>query len=162
MPLTIAKLNLSLQWQQELDITSFNSSSQSGPLAVTIAPTVGASAAREVYFVQGTLAAAAAVTIDLRAVTEPGFNRALTPTGAYIVLVKGAGATWRYDPGAANPLAWFLGGTTPQVNGEAGAAFSYGSPTATTINATNRNVRITNTHGSDVLTYTIAVVLKTA
>lgn len=162
MPLTFANLQLTLSWQQELSITGFNASTQTGPMRATITPTVSAAAAREVYFAQGTLAAGASVTINLNAVTEPAFNRALTPTGAYMIEVTGSGTTWRYDPGAADPLAWFLGGTTPQVNGAAGDAFAFGSTTATAISAGAKNIRITNTAGAGTLTYSLSVVLKTA
>jgi hypothetical protein len=156
-----AQLVASLQWTAEYS-SGLNTVTAQGPLRGTVTPTVGDSAANEIYFSTGTLAAGASVTIDLRAVTEPQFNRALTPSGAYLLLVKGTGATWRYTPGASNPLNWFIAGTNPQLNFNAGDTFAAGSTTAATINATTRNVTLSNTHGSDTLTYTIAVVLKTA
>lgn len=162
MALTAVKLSINLQWAQEFAISGFNPSRQSGPLDATIAPTVGASDAREIYFVQGTLAAGASVTFSLRAFTEPAFNRVLTGTGAYILVVTGTGATWKYEPGAANPLEWFLGGTTPAINGTDASAFAYGADDAVTVSATDDTVKLTNTHGSDTLTYRLAAVIKTA
>jgi hypothetical protein len=151
-----------MAWTQLHTITGFDSSTHSSALVGEIVPTIGASDASEVYFVQGTLSAAAAVTIDIRSLTETAFGTALTPTGAYMIFVKTSGTTWRYDPGAANPLSWFLAGTGPQVNGASGGLFAFGATTATTVDNTTRNIRLTNTAGSGTLTYTLAVVLKTA
>lgn len=160
--LVTARLDMSMGWTQSHAITGFDSIPGTGNIVAEITPTIGASDAAEVYYVQGTLAAGASVTIDVRSLTEPAFGTALTPTGAYMILLKTSGTTWRYDPGAANPLSWFLAGTGPQINGAAGGAFGFGSTTATTVDATTRNVRITHTGGSGTLTYTLAIVLKTA
>lgn len=162
MPLTAAKMSLTLQWSQELAISGFEPSKGQGPLDITISPTVGASDAREIYYASGTLAFGASVTFSLRSFIEPAFNRAIVGTGAYIIVVYGSGTTWRYDPGAANPMEWFLGGTAPTINGTDASAFAYAAEDATTVSGSDDTVRITNTAGSGTLTYKIAVVLKTA
>lgn len=160
MPLTMAKLSLALSWVQENAITGFNAATQQGPLMVSVAPPVSSIAAREIYFVRGTLAAGATVTFDLNSITEPAFTRDLTPTGAYLIVVKGSGATWSYGAGSSDQFFWFLSSGT--VSGNSGACFAFGDQTPGTISASTKNVAITNTSGGSTLTYTMAVVLKTA
>lgn len=159
MSLTAVSITVSLGWLDQKTITGLRTASYNGSFQTTIEPTVGSGSAREVYFIQSTLAAGASSTINLSSIAATVYNNTVTPSGAYIVKVYGTGATWRYDGGAANPLEWFLnaGG---QINGDSGALFTYASPTATSISGTDETVRITNTHGSATLTYSIGIVLK--
>jgi hypothetical protein len=68
----------------------------------------------------------------------------------------GTGSSWKIEPGASNPLAWYLSGTTPAVSGGAGSAFMFADPTAATVSATVRNIKLTNTGGA-TLTYNLAL-----
>ena len=160
--LTFAKLDVTLAWTQEHAITGFDSSEQASGIRTSILPTISSSAASEVYQVQVSLAAGASQTIDLSSLTEPAFGQALTPTGAYMIVVYGTGTTWKYDGGTSNQFYWFLGGATQSINSNAGDVFAYGSTTAGAISGAAKNIRVTNTAGSGTLTATVAVILKTA
>lgn len=162
MSLTVAKLSLALGWFQTKANSGFSSSEQRGPLAVNIEPTVGASDASEVFFVESTLAPGGTVTFNLHAITEPAFNQVLTPTGAYIIVVYGEGANWKFEPGVANPLEWFFSGTNPAINGTDDSVFVFGAADPATVDGTNETLKITNTSGAGTLTYSVAVILKTA
>ena len=162
MALTAVKFNINLAWSQSITITGFTSPKVNGSLNVAIGPTVSSTTAKEVYYVQSTLAAGASVVIDLRSITEPTFGQALVATGAYLIVVKGSGTTWRYDGHSSDPFPWFLGGTTPQINGGTDAAFAFGDTTVGAVSAGVSKVRVTNTAGSGTLTWQLAIVLKTA
>ena len=158
MALTALQILTSTVWVQTNPVTGFSTAKHPGGNEKSVLPTVSAAAANRVYITEATLAASASITIDLRSLTEPVFREALTPVRGYSIQLIGTGSAWRLDPGAANPLQWFFGGTTQQINGGAGAMFCFADPTAVTINATNRNIRITNT-GGGTLTYTLVVSL---
>lgn len=160
MALNTAKVSITTSWTQTKANTGFNATRQDGPYISTVSPTVSAAACNRVYFVQGTLAAAATVTIDLRSLTDPATGEALTPARAYSVHMRGTTTTSRYDPvSGTNPLTWFFGAATERINLNAGDSWAYASATAVTVDATNRNVRISNTAGSGTLTYVLVFLL---
>lgn len=162
MSLTTGKVTFSTSWTQTKSLTGFNASEQNGPYTSSASPTVSSSACNRVYFVQGTLAFGAAVTIDLFSLTEQAFGEAIVPIRAYSVHYNGTTTTSRVDQGAANPITWFWGGTTPQINLAAGGSFAYASATAHTVSNTDKNIRLTNTAGSGTLTYTVVFLLGVA
>lgn len=156
MALTTGKFTISTQWTQTKTATGLAQSVLNGGVYTkSQSPTISGAACNRLYFVQGTLAAGASVTIDLSSVTEPVFGEAITPDRGYSIQVYGSGTTWKYEPGAANALEWFLSGTSPAISGSAGAQFGFGDTTAGTIDGTHKNIKITNTAGAGTLTYTI-------
>lgn len=156
--LSLNRLTASLDWSQTITVSGFNSSEQRGPLFLQAAPALGVSDANFVYPVSGTLAAGASITFNLFALTGLGFAPDMVPTRAYNMLLKCSGATWRYGPAAATGLAWFLsaaayiqgGAATSDNNG-----FAFLGVAASTIDNGNKQVTLTNTHGSATLTYYI-------
>lgn len=159
MALTVGKVTINTALTETKAITGFTTASYSTAYQSSVSPTISAGACNRPYFVQSTLASGATVTIDLRSLTEPVFGEALTPARAYTVHLKIITAPGRYMPGAANALVWPFNDASDAINLNAGDSFAYGSATAATIDATNRNVRIINTHGSVTLTYTIVFLL---
>lgn len=148
------------QWVQTHTITGYPTATVQGKQSGKVTPTVGTGAANRIYPIQGTLAAGATVTIDLSTLTEPTFGEAISPVRAYTVRITMTGSTWKFEPGAANPLTWFFSGTSPAIIGNAGDSWGFGSATAQTIDGTHKNVKITNTNGAAlVLTYTVEWVL---
>ena len=164
MALVTGKLTFTTSWTQTKTHTgsapAFASSKQDGPVTTTVSPTISAAACNRVYFVQGTLAAGATVTINVFSLTEPAFGEAIVPVRAYSIHYKGATTTSRVDPvNGSNPLTWFFGAATDQINLNAGDSFMYASATAFTVSNTVKNIRVTNTAGAGTLTYTVILLL---
>ena len=159
MAVDLFQASVSTVWRQSKSVTGFSDATQAYNFRAVVEPTVSGAALNRIYPVQATLAFGASVTIDLRSLTEPYFGEALTPARAYTLQLEFSGATARYQPGVLFPLLWFFGLATDTLNFNAGDIFLYGSETPATVDATNRNVKITNTHGSLTLTYRFAVSL---
>ncbi len=161
--LTAVQLLINLGWTEQNALAGFDTNTATNRLGASIIPTVDVTNARQIYFVQGSLAAGASLTLDLSSLTTPTFGAGISPTGAYILVLKGSGSTWSYDPFSSNQFYWFLDAVVGnKLVFNDGDVIAYGSTTPGTIDGTHKNIRITNTSGSDTLTYAFAIVLKTA
>lgn len=161
--LTAAQLLVQMVWSERQTITGFDSSTSTNKLIGSVVPTADASNASQAYFIQGTLAPGASIVFDLSSLVTTTYGTSIAPTGAYLITVKGTGATWSYDPYTSNQFYWFFAATPGSaINGNDGDVFSYGSSTPGAINGTHKQIRITNTAGVGTLTYSLAIILKTA
>lgn len=159
MTLNVLKFSAFLTWSAELAVTGFQASENIGGMpAVSITPTLGASDCNQPHGVQGTLAFGASVTFNLNSLTTSLFNEVVNPSRFYIIAIYGTGATWSYAPGAALPFYGPLSvGAVLSFND--GAFMAFADPTATVIDNGTKNIKITNTHASDTLTYTLTLAL---
>lgn len=160
MPLNTVSFVGTLAWDQSLAVTGFDAAEHVSSMRVSAKPARGASAANQVYPLQGTLDPLDTVTIDLFSLTSPMFGTALVPVRAYIMALKGAGAAWSYGPDAVNGWSGFLGGGG-YIVGAAGDGFVFATTTAMTIDNGTKNVTISNLSSSATLTYTLGAVLGT-
>lgn len=157
MALDFATVTITGTWQQSKTNTGFSPTIQ-GPDAISqsTALTVGASNANSLYAATGTLAAAATLTIDLQSFTDQ-LGQAITMTRAYSIIVKTTGAALKVEPGASNGLVWFFAGTTPSITIPADGAMGFVQPTAATVDATHKTIKLTNV-GAVSLTYNISII----
>lgn len=157
MSLDFATITLGANWQQRKTNTGFADTVQ-GPdgLSYNVSYTVGASAANSIYVAQGTLAASASATVDLFSFTDQ-LGQAVSMVRVYAMIVNSTNSSLKVEPGATNPLVWFFGGTTPSITVPSGGSMAFGQPAATTVSATARNIKLTNT-GAVSLTYDIAII----
>ena len=79
MALTIARLRMESVWTMTKTVTGFDTASYSSSLITNVTPTLSGAACNRAYFVQGTLAFGATVTINLASLTCPVYGEALTP-----------------------------------------------------------------------------------
>jgi hypothetical protein len=157
MALDFANVSFGATWQQTKANTGFANTVQ-GPdgLALNASLSVGSSSANSIYVAQGTLAASASTTIDLYSFTDQ-LGQSIAMVRVYALVVKTTGDTLKIEPGASNPLTWFLGGTSPSISIPAGGGMTFYQPTAATASSTARNIKLSNT-GSVTLTYDIAII----
>lgn len=151
MALTLSNVNAEIGWTQTKSNTGFTTVKQ-GPdkLTGTLAPAVATY--NELLAVQGTLGASASTTIDLYSITTL-LGESKTITKGLALMVKATTTGMKIEPGAANPITWFFGGTTPSISIKAGGFFLLGDGGTATISATDRNIKITNLSGSTTGTY---------
>lgn len=151
----------SMQWAQSKANTGFDDSKQ-GPQTLSFSATPSTTTFSEVYLEQFTLAASVSATKDFYSFTNC-FGAAITATKIIGWLIKATGATGqlKIEPGASNPLAWFLSGTTPAMTlscGTDGCAIMVMDGAAATLSSTVRNVKFSNP-GAATITVTISAIV---
>lgn len=112
----------------------------------------------QVFTARYTIAAAGTQVIDLSSFTNE-VGEAVTGTLAVGILYLPTGSTSKVEADGTNGLMWFCTGTTPAVPVADGGFFAYGEPTGTTIDATHKRLKITNTGGTS-LTADVLVFVK--
>jgi hypothetical protein len=155
MALTSASTRLAISWEQYKTITGFNNLQQ-GPdsVALSVSPALtGGSACNIVYFEQRTLAAAGSYVYDFSTGLTDANGTAINLSRIFAVAVSSTSGITLYEPDATNGLEWFLSGTSPVVTIPAGAGFIFTTPTAQTVDGTNKRIKLSSTAGS---TYKIA------
>lgn len=149
MALTSATLSLALQYAFEKANTGF-ADTKVGPKRRTY--TLGSSAAWDsLRLVEYSIAASGTQTIDMSAFTDLA-GTAITPSKALVLILIPTGAGVKLEPGASDPLTWFFAGTTPSVSIPVGGLFVYAEPVGQTVDATHKNLKLTNLSGSVTLT----------
>lgn len=158
--LTVAKLSVSASWVYRHIVTGLRNDDKSDSLTTGVSMVCDSSHATDPYFIQSTLAPSSSVTFNLATLAEQQFGKQLASTRAYVVVVTMADAPWSFAPAGGNPVSWFLSGTiswTPTSG--VPDVFAFGSQTPVTIDATHKQVTITNLSASVTLTYTMALFL---
>lgn len=154
MALTLSNVAAEIGWTQSTSITGFQPRRQGNDkLQASLSPDV--TVFNELFAVQGTLTASSNTTIDLYSITNL-LGEAKTLTKGIAIMLTATTTGMKYEPGATNPLTWFLSGTTPAISVQAGGFFIVGDGSVTTLSATVRNIKITNLSGSTTGTYRIA------
>ncbi len=153
----------SVGWTQSASNSPFAETKQ-GPDSLAFSATPSATTYGEVLLHRTTIAAAANETVDFRSFTNK-LNQSVTATKVVGWLIKATGATGqlKIEPGASDPLSWFLSGTTPALTlscGTDGCCIMVMDGAAATIDATTRNVKFSNP-GAATITLTIAALVGT-
>ena len=107
-----------------------------------------------------TISAAATQVLDLSSFTNE-VGEAVTGTKAVGILLLPTGSTARIEEDGTDGLRWFA--LSDDGNGAvtvpSGGFFAYGEPTGTTIDATHKRLKITNTGGTS-LTVDVVIFVK--
>ena len=161
----IASATLSWKQSQINDSGTFGATTQ-GPDSFTARYTPNTTTYNEILLDTFVLNAAANTTIDFRSFANL-LNNTVTATGVLGMLIKATatvtGGQLQIEPGASNPLNWFLGGTSPTITldvGTAGAGLQIWEGTTQTVNATVRNVLFSNP-GTQAVTVTLGALVTT-
>lgn len=164
------RVSASVAWEQtkENSTGTFRETAQ-GPDAISYGEGPSATTYNEIYLGQFTLAAAATSTVNLNSFTNLlGDAKTITKALGLLVTATNAvtGGQLKVEPGAANPIDFWLSGTTPAITLSCGAGGSNGcclliaDATTRVISATVKNVLFTNP-GTQTITVTLAVLLGT-
>ena len=122
----------------------------------------------EMFFAQYTMAAAGTQVVDFRSfanLIDPSGTVTATGIAALFIAVQSAVAgsdavTITLEPGASDALAWPLTGTAPVLTIENGGVQQIARATAFAVDATHRNLLLTNT-GADAGLVTVVAVMTT-
>lgn len=151
-----------MSWQLAKTVTGFSTVTAKDSKSLRIV--YARATFNRVYYEQFTLLAAGTATKDLYSFTDV-FGAAVTATklGAWYIGVTGNTGVLKVEPGASNPLAWQLGGTTaPKLtltpNATYGAVLMGANPGAFTMSTTARNLLFTNS-GAATVTVTFAAIV---
>lgn len=112
----------------------------------------GSSAVDLPYVTSGTLAAAATADIDLSAA---GFS-SIKFVAVYLTTTTGKLKVGGSGPSNIHSL-WFADDSDAMTIDQGGPPFLQGSSTAAAVDGSNKNFRITNTHGSESASYEVWV-----
>ena len=158
----------SIGWTQIKSNSPFAQNKQ-GPDNLTVRSAPNTSTFNYMQLSNTTIAAAAAVNVDLYSFTDV-FGTAVTATKALGILLKAtattAGAQMRISPGNTNPLQWFFSGTgnlttsntiTLNVGTSNTCCFMIMDGSTATINATSRNILISNP-GNNTFTLSLCAI----
>lgn len=152
---------MSLAWQLSKAITGWTTIK--APDSLALSATWASATYNQVYYARHSILAGANTTIDFRSYTDP-FGATVTATKLVAIefQVTGTNAVLTVEPGASNPLTWFISGTAPVLtltpSGTTAAAALFWRPTGFTVDATHRNLLLTNT-GSGTATVLVAALL---
>lgn len=163
MALTSVGLQASLRWKQfRAGSTGYGDLTQGDDSKGFNLNGVSTTTFNQLYTASFTLAAAASTTVDLQNVVTLVYETiAFTKVLSLMVLPVGSECT--LSPGAADPLTWFLTGTTPAVVIPAGGLFMFSLPstsTGQTVDATHKTLKLLNS-GATSLTVSITVIGST-
>lgn len=119
------------------------------------------------YVAQASLAASGTTTIDLYSFTTLA-GESVTITKLIALMFQPyasvTGGQLTIEPGASNPLAWIMAGTTPSITLDVGtspgACFLMANGTTVTVSSTSRNIKLSNP-GSQTITVDIAAIVGT-
>lgn len=144
-------LKAELGWVQSTDNDPFADSKQ-GPDKIDFSPTIVAATFSEVFAKRYVIAASGNQTIDLFAAFTNLLGASVSPTKVCGLIMKasGTGAIAVLEPGGSNPLPWPLQGTAPELTIPAGGVFLFYQPWTQVIDATNRNLLITETGAAEL------------
>lgn len=162
MPLTSASMRASVSWDTRKAVTGFNTVKHKDSLAGSY--TAAVATYQHVLVARYTLAAAGTQTVDLYSVTEPSGEAATATKFKGILLVCSAtvtGGQLKVEPGASNPFALGLSGTTPALTldvGTAGCTLMLVNGISMTVSNTVKNVKLSNP-GSQTVTVDLFALL---
>lgn len=145
-----------ISWSQSKTNTGFVKTKQ-GPDQLSVTQSPSTTTYNRIYAVEGTLAGAASVTIDLQSITDY-LGQSLVLTKIVAFMLKATTTGMKYEPGASNGLTWFLAGTTPSITVQAGGFFLIGDGATFVVTASDKTIKITNIHASTTGTYEIALI----
>lgn len=167
MPLKASSIAVkgSLEWTYTKTVTGFNPVSQQGSVAFNLAP--DAATYDHAYVTQFSLAASADSTVNLYSFTNVvGESVTATKLLGYAVYVTGtvAGGQIKIEPGASDPAAFPLSGTSPAITLAVGTGLKCGivviTGTAFTLSNTIKNVKFSNP-GTQTVSVNLAVLVGT-
>lgn len=121
-----------------------------------IEPTVAN--ANRFYSTTYSIAASGTQTINLQSLTD-ALGQTITATKAYAIRIQNTGANISLKAGAADGFVWFLVDASDILLIHTGGTFAWASATATTVDATHKNLLITNLSGSDATSVKVELVL---
>lgn len=148
MPLTSGSLVSTASWTQTKTNTGRADVTQ-GPDSTVGTVTFTVATVNRVYTYPISIAASGTATIDLQAVTTLlGEADVWTKVQGILLTVDSGGGNIKLEPGASNPLTWFLSGTTPAVTVKAGGFMALGDGTTFTVSASVKTLKLTNLSGS--------------
>jgi hypothetical protein len=159
MPLTRSSLTINTQWSLENPETGYATTKQADKHTYSLTPAVVTF--DQVYSKIHTIVASDDLEIDL-------FDAFTNLVGESVTAVKvcsieisvtGDDGGCKFEPGAADALTWFLSGTSPAITIPVGGAMVFAQATAETIDATHRNILLTNTSATDPIDVKITFIL---
>ena len=164
MALTALQLQALINWTLDTPITGFADSIQADPgQAFNIASIATAEPIFDLLLASNYSIASGGgtQTYDLFSFNDLQGNAAsFSENGALSLYILPLVGNVVLSPGAANPLTWFFGGTTPTVMLTAGGVFVFSLPPVgpgQTVDATHRNLTLTNNGASTASGYFFAV-----
>lgn len=128
---------------------------------------VPSSSFNHAYVAQTTIAASANTTIDLYSFTTIS-GEAVTITKLIALMIQAeasvTGGQLKIEPGASNPLAFLMAGTTPSITYDVGTTpgccHLMANGTTVTVSSTSRNIKLSNP-GSQTITVNIGAIVGT-
>jgi hypothetical protein len=150
MPLTKATYASKVSWTVTNTPAGFRAASQSD--SVSYSSRLDTTLVKNALAGSVTLAAGASLTVDLFAAFTDlaGGSFSATKVYGFELIALGENAKVKMEPGATDALTWFFAGTTPSLTVVAPGAASHLDGAHTTIDATHRNVKFTNTGSADL------------
>jgi hypothetical protein len=158
MPLDAVSLAAEVAWKLSKDVTGFKDVVQGQDTkSYSLLPAVATF--NQILLKQYTILASGTQTVNVHSFTNV-IEEAVTSQKAVFLFVLPTGAGVSIEPGAADPLDWFLSGTSPVVTVQAGGLFVISEPLGTTVNNTTKNLLFTNISGAATLTLTLVICVQ--
>lgn len=166
MSLTASAISLSGSWTQTKTNGAFGISTQ-GPdsLSYQAAPSIVTYS--ELFLNSYTIAAAGTQVLDFRSFTNT-LGTSVTATKIIAILLKATatvtGAKMKIEPDATDGLTWFFGGTGPYIElevGTDGACLAISEGVAQTVDATHKELLVTNSGTQSLTLYVYGLVGNT-
>ena len=164
MPLTQVGLSAGINWTLARPVAGFADVVQGGDTAAFDLGGLNLAVWNELFGARYTLGPGATQAVDLRAFTDPAGTAVATADKvlALLILVAGAAADkLNVKPHGTNGLQWFFGGTAEGINIPGGGMnlFSEGpTGSGTAVDATHKQLLLTNTGGADLTVKLVALV----
>lgn len=160
MSLETVKLSTSIQFTLSKTVAGYDSISHDDAKSFNLTPDTDTYSQHltKRYSVAG----GASQTVDLQSFTDDFFGTAGSMTGVLgiLVLPTVTGGGCKIEPGDSNALTWFFSGTTPGVTVPTGGCFFFAQTTSQTVDTSNKTLKFTNTHGSNVMTLDLVIIGK--
>ena len=146
MALDTVRFAAIVEWAQSVVNSGFDDSKNSGKSYS--APTITtSSAANRIYFTSQTIAAAGTLTLNCQSLTD-ALGQAIVATRIYGIWFHTTGAALRMEPDASNGLVFPFDDASDKLTIKTEGHFMCVANTATTVDATHKNITFTNTSGS--------------
>lgn len=160
MPLESVSTACSIVWEMFKTVSGFENLTQ-GPNNKSFKQNPDTATWNQLYAAVHSLASGGGTTtINFRSFTN-AVGESVTTTNGILELyisVSGAGSSVDVEPGASDGLTWFMGGPITLVDG---SAFKFAQTTSQTVDATHKNITLTNNGGSGTASVTVVAIVKT-